>query len=276
VTDQANHVAETAVNLLPRACSRFLSRDDQQHAVRQTAGLAADACSVSLRKGDVNEALRRIEFGRGLILGYLIDGQSDLSELEKTHLNLAKEYEQFRFKAFRQVTSDKPAIREQQSRERQEASRQLEDCEHRIRKKPGFEHFLQPQPTEELIACASEGPIVIVNATDIGSDAILVLPTGPKAIALTELTSQAPEAFQKTLGRSRATSDRDCQRDIESDVRLEHSTEFLSWLWLTCVKPVLQELTCYNPSSLVDWDRRGQLSSVSRCLPVSQRSRCRS
>jgi hypothetical protein len=68
--DQAHRVSETAVNLLPRACSRFLSRDDQQHAVQQTSGLAADACSVSLWKGDVDEALRRIEFGRGLILGY--------------------------------------------------------------------------------------------------------------------------------------------------------------------------------------------------------------
>jgi tetratricopeptide (TPR) repeat protein len=254
--DQAHTVAETAVNLLPRACSRFLSRDDQQHAVRQTAGLAADACSVSLRKGDVDEALRRIEFGRGLILGYLIDGQSDLSELDQAHPGLAKEYEQLRFKAFRPVDSDKPAIREQQSRARQEAYRQMEVCEHQIRQKPGFEHFLQPPPTEELTACASEGPIVIVNATDISSDAIIVLPSGPKAIALTQLASQAPEAFQKALGRSRAINERGFQRDIESDVRLEHSTEFLSWLWSSCVKPVLQELACYDPSPNPDKIRR--------------------
>jgi tetratricopeptide (TPR) repeat protein len=266
--DQAHTVAETAVNLLPRACSRLLSRDDQQHAVQQTSGLAADACSVSLRKGDVDEALRRIEFGRGLILGYLIDGQSDLSELERTHPTLAQEYEQLRFKAFRPADSDEPAIREQLSRARQEAYRQMEDCEHQIRQKPGFEHFLQPPPTEELTACASEGPIVIVNATDIGSDAILVLPSGPKAIALTELASQAPEAFQKALGRSRAIDERGLQRDIESDVRLEHSTEFLSWLWSSCVKPVLQELACYNPSPPPDkiqrvwWIGTGAASSL--------------
>jgi SpoVK/Ycf46/Vps4 family AAA+-type ATPase len=266
--DQAHTVAETAINLLPRACSRFLSRDDQQHAVRQTSGLAADACSVSLRKGDIDEALRRIEFGRGLILGYLIDGQSDLSELEKTHLNLAKEYEQLRFQAFRPVDSDEPAIREQQSRARQEAYGQMEDCERRIRQEPGFEHFLQPPSTEELTACAKEGPIVIVNATDISSDAILVLPSGPKAIALTELASQAPKAFQKALGRSRAINERGLQRDIECDVRLEHSTEFLSWLWSSCVKPVLQELACYNPSPKPDkiqrvwWIGTGAASSL--------------
>ncbi|EMD64887.1 hypothetical protein COCSADRAFT_356084 [Bipolaris sorokiniana ND90Pr] len=266
--DQAHTVAETALNLLPRACNRFLSRGDQQYAVRQTAGLAADACSVSLRKGDVGEALRRIEFGRGLILGYLIDGQSDLSGLERTRPNLAKEYEQLRFMAFRQVNSEKPAIREQLARERQEAYRQLEDCERRIRQEQGFEHFLQPPSTEELTACASEGPIVIVNATDIGSDAILVLLSGPKAIALTELVSQAPVAFQKALGRSRSIDDKDSQRDIESDIRLEHSTEFLSWLWSSCVKPVLQELACYSPSPASDkiqrvwWIGTGAASSL--------------
>lgn len=260
--DQAHTVAETALSLLPRACSRILSRNDQQHAIRQTAGLAADACSVSLRKGDVGEALRRIEFGRGLILGYLIDGQSDLSELERTHPNLATEYEQLRLKAFRQMDSDEPAVREQLARERQEAYRQLEDCERRIRHEQGFKHFLQPPSTEELTACAREGPIVIVNATDIGSDAILVLPSGPKAIALTELDSQAPRVFQEALGRSRAINDKESQRDIESDVRLEHSTEFLSWLWSSCVRQ--------SSASLVDWDRRRQLSSVSRCLSVPQ------
>jgi hypothetical protein len=88
--DQAHSVSETAVSLLPHACSRFLSRNDQLHAIRQTSDLAADACSLSLRKGDVSEALRRIEFRRGLILGYLIDGQSDLSEVERAHPHYAQ------------------------------------------------------------------------------------------------------------------------------------------------------------------------------------------
>jgi len=97
--NQAHSVSETAAKL-SRACSRFLSRDDQQHVLQQTAALAADACSVSFYKEDVDEALRRIDFGRGLILGYLIDGQSDLSDPEWTHSNLARKYENLRFKAF--------------------------------------------------------------------------------------------------------------------------------------------------------------------------------
>jgi CHAT domain-containing protein len=211
---------------------------------------------VSLQKGDVDEALRRIEFGRGLILGYLIDGQSDLSELERAYPDLAKEYEQLRFQAFRPIDSAEQAMREQQSRQRREASRQLEECEHQVRQKPGFERFLQPPSTEELTACASEGPIVIVNATNISWDAILVLPSGPRAIPVWRTTSRPPNAIQQALARNNVESDRHLQRDIESEVRLEHSPEFLSWLWSTCVKPVLQELAHYTPSPSSDQVRR--------------------
>jgi hypothetical protein len=147
------------------------------------------------QKGDVGEALRRIEFGRALILGYLIDGRSDLSELEQAYPDLAKEYEQLRFKAFRSIDSAEQAIREQMSRQRREASQQSEDCERRICQKPGFERFLQLPSTEELTACASEGPIVIVNVTTISCDAILVLPSGHKAIPVGRVTSQTPKAF---------------------------------------------------------------------------------
>jgi hypothetical protein len=147
---------------------------------------------------------------------------------------------------------DRPAVRELVAREPQEAYRQLEVCEHHIRQEQRLEHSLQSQSTEELTACASKGPIVIVNTADMSSDAIPVLPSGPLAIAVTEVASKAPEAFKRALGRNRAIDDSDTQRDIESDVQLEHSTEVLSCLWSSCVKPVLQELTCYIPSPASD------------------------
>ncbi|KAI0454460.1 hypothetical protein F5B21DRAFT_475467 [Xylaria acuta] len=74
---EAGRIASTAISPIPRACSRKLSRNDQTNALRNISSAAADACSISLRLG-----LQHIEFGRGLILGYLVDGQSDLSSLE--------------------------------------------------------------------------------------------------------------------------------------------------------------------------------------------------
>lgn len=53
-----------------------------------------------------------------------------------------------------------------------------------------------------LKKCAHEGPIVIVNATDIRCDAIIVSTAQVQALALPEMNSlQAPSFFQPKLGR---------------------------------------------------------------------------
>lgn len=89
--DQASSMAQPAIKLLPFACGRYLSRDDQQYAILQISGLAADACSLSLKAGRDHQALQQLEFGRGIILGYLIDGRSDLTPLQKDYPVLANE-----------------------------------------------------------------------------------------------------------------------------------------------------------------------------------------
>lgn len=73
--DQASSLAHAAIKLLPFICGRYLSREDQQHAILQISGLIADACSLSLKVGRVQQAPQQSEFGRGIILGYLMDSR---------------------------------------------------------------------------------------------------------------------------------------------------------------------------------------------------------
>jgi hypothetical protein len=54
--ERASLLAQAAVKILPHVCGRYLSREDQQHTVLQTSGLAADACSLSLKTGRVDQA----------------------------------------------------------------------------------------------------------------------------------------------------------------------------------------------------------------------------
>ena len=54
---QAVSAADKGTKLLPVICGRYLSWEDQQHAVIQASGLAADACSLSLKIGNVEKAL---------------------------------------------------------------------------------------------------------------------------------------------------------------------------------------------------------------------------
>lgn len=57
-------------SLLPLICGRHLSREDQQYAITQTAGLAADTSTITHHPKQPERALQHLEFGRGLILGY--------------------------------------------------------------------------------------------------------------------------------------------------------------------------------------------------------------
>ena len=242
--EQASSLAQAAMKLLPLVCGRYLSREDQQYAISEISGLAADACSLSLKNCHVHQGLQQLEFGRGIILGYLMDSRSHLTELENDHPCLADEYDALRFKAYTDIQEEEPVHRAQLLRERREAATRLETCLNRIRLESGYERFLLEPTVDELQQSASEGPIVIVNATDIGCDAIIVSASKVQAIALPEMnSSQAPFFFQQKLKSYRADHQqwRKYKRDIEDDT-VGANVDHMSWLWFRCVKPILKEL----------------------------------
>ncbi|KAG5800538.1 hypothetical protein H9Q69_000425 [Fusarium xylarioides] len=263
---RASQLSEKAVDLLPEVCGRYLNRQDQQHAILQTSGLAADACSLSLKSARVRsqsnaidandrdtmdlvkQALRQIEFGRGLILGYLIDSRSDISTLRLEHGDLANELEKWRFLISAPITdSDSPS----KGDNRLKAIAGLNDCLGRIRKKPGYHRFLLQPDIDTLTKGAAEGPIVIVNVTDISSDAIIVSESDIRAVELPAMTSSTASFLVKDIGRYRDVDSNSENYDRSNDDRgmtdikvsaPDHNSRFLSWLWRSCVKPILDEL----------------------------------
>ncbi|CUS11108.1 unnamed protein product, partial [Tuber aestivum] len=79
-------ILEDAVNLIPSVDLRFLKRDDQQHMLSEISGLASIAASVALQAGrEAFDSLKILELGRGIIMGFLIDSRSDVSDLKTDH-----------------------------------------------------------------------------------------------------------------------------------------------------------------------------------------------
>jgi hypothetical protein len=93
---------------------------------------------------------------------------------------------------------------------------------------------------------AAEAPIVVINVTDISSDAIIVTKTCIKAIPLPGLISgAAPILLQQHLKRytlSRADDDRDTEGEDALAASGKATPEHLAWLWSNGVKLVLEEL----------------------------------
>ncbi|KIL87803.1 hypothetical protein FAVG1_08682 [Fusarium avenaceum] len=162
------------LDLLNLACASDLPHDDQQQVIRSSAWLAAYGCSLSLHYGRTDEAFERVEHGRGMILGRLIDKNDDLADLREHYPSLATEYDDLRQQAFEASILSRKATAESNLRRRRGTFSALLGCEEKIRKMKKFEWPHRGYPAEELRKNADQGPIIIVNVTDLRSDALIV------------------------------------------------------------------------------------------------------
>ncbi|KAH9204251.1 CHAT domain-containing protein [Leptodontidium sp. 2 PMI_412] len=234
---EAYQLSVDAIDLLPRVHSRSLtlSSQDQQHIVRQFSGLATDACSLALQLGlSPERAIELLERGRGVILGLLINDRSDLAELEAKHPKLYQTYDKLRSKVNTNVDNKAYPREYKRADERREALKKLDEHVQKIRRLPDFGQFEKTLTVEQMRQCAAKGNIVIINITNLRSDAIIVSLTGIKAIHLPKLDAKETRHLIKQWQTS---------KNDEKNGNLE---DFLKWLWDSCVKLVLDHLH-YTP-----------------------------
>ncbi|KAH7174990.1 CHAT domain-containing protein [Fusarium flagelliforme] len=242
--DKAILLVRKASKLLPLVCSRYISLRDQQHAITNISGFAADACSLFLMSGRPEEALQQLEFGRGLILSYLVDGKSDISIMKEDPeaCELVEHYESLRDQLSQASETDRPSGR------RDQLVDEIEKCTQDIRTHTKFERFLLGPAIEEIKSTAPGCPIVIINITDIASHAIIVWKGEVTSLVLEQVSIEAaPPVVRKRLERHGLASRGEVLPYIGRDIiALEEEDddddEFLSWLWASCVRLALAEL----------------------------------
>jgi hypothetical protein len=248
---EMNSLGEMALEILPLACGRYQRLDDQQEALLQTSGLAADVCSISLKMGLPEDALRKLEFGKGLVIGYMIDNHDDLKVLrrsEESGVDLAAKYESIKRRLYLSPDDLDLQITESKMRDRRAAARDMEECLKQIRQIKGNEYFLRGLPLDQMRRCGDEGPIVVVNVTAIDSSAILISKSRINAIVLPDIKiPDIPDFFSTNIrifGYQQKTAAREGKLKIKSDsVRTSTNDEgSLEWLWRTCVSVVLDAL----------------------------------
>lgn len=236
--DKAISLAKNASKLLPLVCSRYISLQDQEYTIKDVSGLAADSCSLLLMSERPEEALQQLEFGRGLILGYLVDGKSDLSLMKEDPeaRELVERYERLRDDVSRPVDP-------QMSEGRDQTIEEIERCVDDIRKLPNYSSFLSEPAIEDILGAAEHRPVIIVNCTDFASHAIIIWQGKITSLLVDQLSMKsAPVAVQESLKRYGHCTRGPLDRTIGRDTGIRRESEFLSWLWNSCVKAVLEEL----------------------------------
>ena len=179
-----------AIELLPRLAPRSLSRTDQERHLARIAGLASSAAAAALRNGDPESAVRLLAQGRGVLYAQALDTRGDLSGLAAEYPELAAELAGLR-ERLDPVSRD--ASWEESGHRRQDADR-WDELVAKAHELPGFRSFLLPPALWELTDEAAAGPIIYVNVSEHGSDALTVTASGIQVVPLPDAT---PEALQE-------------------------------------------------------------------------------
>ncbi|KAH0433899.1 hypothetical protein CcaCcLH18_05651 [Colletotrichum camelliae] len=240
---EAIEMLEGAVRLLPSVSPRSIKTTEKQRLLEEFSGLASLATAVALDAGKAPEhALSLLELGRGVIAGLLLETRSEITELKQSHPKLASEFEALRddldlpSEQLPTAAPDEGILSwEEKLKKRRETEKQFRQVIEKIRLEDGFNHFLLPPKTLDLMAASSSGPVVVVNTVAWRHDAFLIDHRGIRALRLMVWSNEY------TVG------------DVQTSPDLLEEL-----LWNGIARPVLDELGfSETPQStrLNDWPR---------------------
>ncbi|KAF4966107.1 hypothetical protein FSARC_6158 [Fusarium sarcochroum] len=240
---QAFQITKLAVDLIPYLVMRSLEVSDMQELLYSIGGISSEAAALALRLGnDPADALDLLEKGRGIIASSLSDLYADTKSLGEACPDLAEQLSRLmgqmrganphiiepeNERARRNLESDSEAVG------KYETSIKFDELLVNIRNQPGFDDFLFPATTSEIMQSASCGPIVVVNSGMSGNDAIIIEQDRIRSIPL-------PSLKRSTLIQH------------VQDGKLK-SAGALEYLWHCIANPVLNALGFTQPPSNSRW-----------------------
>ncbi|KAJ7090650.1 hypothetical protein C8R44DRAFT_861251 [Mycena epipterygia] len=199
---------------------------------------------------DYQKAVEWLEQGRSVIWGQLLNLRTPVDELRKSHPGLANQLVSLSTSLDTAGTPSNNvagAIEPQSLQSIAEQSHALvlqrNHILQQIRELPGFQRFLLSKTISELLPAANMGPVAILNISDHGCDALVLMPGHAD-----EVIHALAESLASIVGTSgysdRATMSR--EGDMAQDDKF---SLIFSELWFKIVHPVLNALAITTPVS---------------------------
>jgi len=225
-------ILRSSVKIIRDYCS-IASQNDQRDCLSTFYGLSRYAAAAALQAGDTPyQALLLHEEGRAIMVS-LQQEMTDIHSIQLYNEDLANEYsqalEKFRV-SFKAPTS---------FYERQSSMKRLAELRDRIWKISGIPQVSE-QPSEAFLhEIAKDRDVVVINVTDLVSNAILITKEAFRSIHLPNLDehqlSEDSWEIQTLLAKEQD------QEEVFHDLHTNLS-KFLRDLWKNLAKPVLEAL----------------------------------
>ena len=234
----ARDILLNVLDLLPGAILMGTNRGDQLRAARVVSALPSFIISFSLAAGDeAAEALKVFEQCRSVVWNRLLDLKTDLTDLLEKHPELADRFEQARERLNR--TRPQTIVTEDSARaqlHQHNMALEYNKVVRLIRQQEGFEHFMLLDAHAHLLELASQGPVIVLNATVYRGDAIMITSEGTSSMTLPAFTFEKCAEYSAFLkyALSSMTSDFEAASALMTSV--------LKWLWEAAARPILDKL----------------------------------
>ncbi|GAA2707884.1 hypothetical protein GCM10010315_03300 [Streptomyces luteosporeus] len=228
-------------DLLPKLAGRTLGRESQEARLRELPPLATTAATVSLLAGEAEEALVRLEQGRGVLLAQALRLRGRQDELRAASRPLADRFEQ--------VCAELVAPHRSPEQRRQAAG-DFDALVEKIRTLRGLQDFQRPPSWQKLREAAAHGPVAAINVSPLGCFALLLTPSTdggaldhlPLKVTADDVAAHA-ETFHTAVAALTDPATPGLER-YRHDVAMKST---LSWLGTHIAGPVLDHLGLGHP-----------------------------
>ncbi|CAE6365103.1 unnamed protein product [Rhizoctonia solani] len=244
----------TVIDLLPQFIWLGATPDQQYQDLLTAQDLAVKAASTAILCSAFEQALEWLEHARCVVWNQRLMLRSPLDQLYISHPDIATSLQAaaehlhqagLESGAPRSLTSDLSS-----SKDRHSIAGEYNRLLAEARALPGFEDFLRPMKSKDLVHAARNGPIVVINPGTNGCDALIILHGRDQThrIPLPKFSYEealnARTEIQKSLGRW-GLRERDIKFRPRVGQKQEQNNKFeeiLKLLWDGIVEPVLKFL----------------------------------
>ncbi|CAE7187896.1 unnamed protein product [Rhizoctonia solani] len=253
-----------AIDLLPQFIWLGTTADQRYHDLTSIQTLAVDAAHAAIVSSSHSLALEWLEHARCVAWNQNLMLRSPLDQLLGSHPVLATRLQKVASEFYEASSSSRESLAvsrsitlEQVAQDHRRLAQEYEDLLTQARIQPGFEDLLRPMKAAGLIYAARNGPIVVINCHEQGSDAIMILPN-QSTVAHLSLSSFSVKKAQDAHSNMRSILRRKGIRErgfsLWKKPERQNDSEFgdaLMMLWTDVVKPVLDflGLTAHDPGA---------------------------